>query len=124
MNRLPRNFLNRYNKYAGVIQLSDLKYLLYTTYTFCVLDLSAEVPESVEMVQNHPTRTTEGKHLVAETWFDNLKLSQAKYLTANDRGETQAAGSGQANLAINNRFKGILQMEYVAGEKKLRVIEH
>ena len=38
--RMPQNFLNRYNKFAGVIQLSDQKYLLYTSYTFCVLDLA------------------------------------------------------------------------------------
>ena len=40
-SRLPRNFLNRYNKFAGVLQITDQKYLLYTSYTFCVLDLAA-----------------------------------------------------------------------------------
>lgn len=40
LSRLPRNFLNRYNKFAGAIQISDQKFLLYTSYTFCTLDLS------------------------------------------------------------------------------------
>ena len=59
--RLPSNFLNRYNKFAGAQQLSDQKYLLYTNYTFCLLDLTALVPDSVGMVQNHPTKTPIGK---------------------------------------------------------------
>ena len=67
-SKLPRNFLSRYNKFTGAIQVSDQKYLLYTSYTFCVLDLTAAVPEIVEMVQNHPSRTPEGKQFVAQTW--------------------------------------------------------
>ena len=47
---MPKNFLSRYNKFAGVIQLNDDKYILYTSYTFCVLELSAMMPEAVEMV--------------------------------------------------------------------------
>ena len=61
LNSLPRNFLNRYNKFAGVIQLSDSKYLLYTSYTFCTLDLAQQVPAQVEMVQNHPSKSLVGK---------------------------------------------------------------
>ena len=72
---MPQNFLNRYNKFAGVIQLNEQKYLLYTSYTFCVLDLTQQVPEVVDMVPNHPTKTQEGQQLNAQTWHDNLKLS-------------------------------------------------
>lgn len=50
IDSLPRNFLSRYNKFAGVAQLTDSKYLLYTSYTFCVLDLTAQVPQAVETV--------------------------------------------------------------------------
>jgi len=79
--RLPRNFLSRYNKFAGAIQVSESKYLLYTNYTFCTLDLESSVPAQVELVQNHPTKALEGKQLQAKSWFDNLKLSQQKYLS-------------------------------------------
>ena len=54
--------------------------MLYTSYTFCVLDLERPLPQSVDMVANHPSKTTEGKQMAAQTWFDNLKLSQVKYL--------------------------------------------
>jgi len=94
-NQLPRNFLNRYNKFAGAIQITDQKYLLYTSYTFCVLDLEATVPEAVEMVQNHPARTPEGKQFAALTWQDNLKLSQAQYLTHQAASQNKAS-SGTA----------------------------
>ena len=89
--RLPKNFLSRYNKFAGAMQLSDTKYLLYTSYTFCTVDLQQPVPETAEMVQNHPTRTTEGKQFQAQSWFDNLKLSQSKYLTTGGASAEQTA---------------------------------
>ena len=127
LDRIPRNFLNRYNKFSACIQLSDNKYLMHTSYTFCVLNLDEPLPDQVEMVANHPTRTLEGKQLAAQTWFDSLKLSQAKYLTQSNQlpqaGATPQQSPSQ-NLAINNRFKGILLMDYSAEEKRLRVVEH
>jgi len=72
------------------------------------------VPEQIELVQNHPTRSAEGKQLQAHSWFDNLKMSQAKYLKNNQSTSNGlvASSSGdsaaQNNLAINNMFKGIL----------------
>lgn len=44
LTRMPKNFLSRYNKFAGAIQISEDKYLLYTSYTFCTLDLTQELP--------------------------------------------------------------------------------
>ena len=61
----PRNFLNRYNRFVGATQINENKFLIYTNYTYCVLDLLAEMPEEVEMVQNHPTRSVDGKQLHA-----------------------------------------------------------
>ncbi len=49
-DRLPKNFLNRYNKFAGAVKLSEQKFLIYTSYTFCTLDLTAAVPDQVELV--------------------------------------------------------------------------
>ncbi len=62
--------------------MSADKFILYTNYTYAVLDLSQDLPKSgeVTIVQDHPGRTLEEKSLVAKTWFDNLKLSQARYL--------------------------------------------
>ena len=44
---LPRNFLTRYNRFVGIEQITDSKYILYTHYTFSVLDLEAEIPQMV-----------------------------------------------------------------------------
>lgn len=82
IDRMPANFLNRYNRMVGCVSVSDSKFVLYTNYTYCVLDLNAPVPIEVEIVQNHPGKCIEGKQFNAQGWFDNLKLSQAKYLTA------------------------------------------
>ena len=70
------------------------------------------MPESVELVQNHPSRTLVGKQLQAKSWFDNLKLSQSKYLSSEHQQRSEdLAVQQESNLAINNRFKGILLMD-------------
>ena len=35
----PSNYLNRYNRIIGITQISDLKYILYTNYTYITVDL-------------------------------------------------------------------------------------
>ena len=82
LDRMPANFLNRYNRMVGCVAVSENKFVLYTNYTYCVLDLTLPVPTEVEIVQNHPGKCIEGKQFNAHGWHDNLKLSQAKYLTA------------------------------------------
>ncbi len=75
MNKFPTNFLNRYNRIVGLTQVSDTKYLVYTNYTYIVLDLTQTIPSEVDIIQNHPGKTMEDKNLGAKTWFDALKLS-------------------------------------------------
>ncbi len=79
--RMPENFTNRYNRITGIVQISQMKYILYTNYTYIVLDLNQDVPkDQVEIVQNHPGKSVEEKSITAQSWFDSLKLSQNKYL--------------------------------------------
>jgi hypothetical protein len=85
--------------------------VLYTNYTYCVLDLNAAVPTEVEIVQNHPGKSIEGKVFNAQGWFDNLKLSQAKYLSKS-LPEPVSADQGSKNLAISNKLKGVLLMDW------------
>lgn len=80
LNKMPKNFLDRYNRIVGLVPVSDSKFVIWTNYTYCLLDLNASVPSEVEIVQNHPGKSIEGKQFNAQGWFDNLKLSQAKYL--------------------------------------------
>ena len=35
----------------------------------------------MQILQDHPNKSIEAKHLEANSWFDMLKLSQQKYLT-------------------------------------------
>lgn len=81
MDKFPQNFLNRFNRFVGITAVSTTKYILYTNYTYIVLDLTQDVPSGeVSIIQNHPGKSVEEKSLSAKTWFDNLKISQAKYL--------------------------------------------
>lgn len=72
-DRIPQNFLSRYNRMIGIVQISSAKYILYTNYTYCILDLNEGVPEEVEIIQNHPGKSTSEKGLNAgsgtENWF-------------------------------------------------------
>ena len=74
-DRLPANFLNRYNRIVGITQITPGKYILYTHYTYIVLDLTQDVPHEVEISQNHPGKNVEERSIQAKSWFDNLKLS-------------------------------------------------
>lgn len=50
MNKFPSNFLNRYNRIVGITQVSFNLYLIYTNYTYIVLDLSKSIPSDVEII--------------------------------------------------------------------------
>lgn len=65
---------------VGIVQLSTHKYLLWTNYTYSVLDLQLDMPQEVQIHQDHPNKSSEAKHLEADGWFDMLKISQKKYL--------------------------------------------
>ena len=39
ISKFPKNFLSRYNRFIGATKVSDSKFLLYTNYTHCVLDM-------------------------------------------------------------------------------------
>lgn len=38
INKLPSNFLTRYNRIVGVLPVSKSRFLFYTNYTYFVLD--------------------------------------------------------------------------------------
>ena len=40
----PKNFLKRYNRMIGSTALSSSKFLFYTNYTYCILDLNLPLP--------------------------------------------------------------------------------
>lgn len=97
--------------------------MLYSNYTYSVLDLNADVPDVVEIVQNHPGKSIEGKAFNANGWADNLKLSQAKYLTHQPQSAEHSEPSAM-NLAISNKYKGILLMDFDKTTSQLTVVEN
>lgn len=122
----PPNFLNRFNRIVGLTCISPSKYLLYTHYTYILLDLLQDVPaDEVQIVQNHPGKSIGEKSLSARSWFDNLKLSQGKYLKKASEVIIEAKTTEESsvqNLTISNKLKGILSMSYQDG--KLTVVEN
>ena len=66
MDKFPANFLNRFNRLVGIVQVNPSKYILYTNYTYIVLYLDQDVPATeVAIVQNHPGKSVEEKSLTA-----------------------------------------------------------
>lgn len=57
------------------MQLSTHKYLLWTNYTYSVLDLQLDMPTEVQIHKDHPNQSIEAKHLEADSWFDMLKIA-------------------------------------------------
>lgn len=132
LDKFPQNFLNRFNRIVGITPINATKFILYTNYTYIILDLTQDVPsDEVNIIQNHPGKSVEEKSLAAKSWFDNLKLSQSKYISGNSSEEydlrvKSSSGNDEKvkNLTISNKIKGILYMEYDQTERKLRVIEN
>jgi len=124
----PANFLNRFNRIVGVTQLSPKKYLLWTHYTYVTLNLALDVPrKEVAIIQNHPGKSLEERSLAARSWFESLKLSQARYLREEERpSASEATPEEEAveNLTISNKLKGILSMQYDEASGKIIVVEN
>lgn len=50
MDKIPKNFLNRFNRIVGITQISSSKFILYTNYTYTVLDITQNVPSKEVMI--------------------------------------------------------------------------
>ena len=59
-DNLPKNWLSRYNRITGLKNLSDTKFLLFTNYSFSILDLDQPIPQESLILSNHPTKTAQG----------------------------------------------------------------
>lgn len=117
--RWPQNYLNRYNRIYGVVQLTDSQFILYTHFTIIRIDLEQEVPESSLILDDHP-------HEVGDSWGERIKELQSGYLAKalgnQVTDQTQQKPKFEGNFTISNRFKGILAMKKVGEE--LVVVEN
>lgn len=75
LQKIPKNFLRRYNRLVGITQLDLNKFVLWTNYTYSVLDLEVELPDEVQITHDHPNKTLQNRQLDAQSWFETLKLS-------------------------------------------------
>jgi starvation-inducible outer membrane lipoprotein len=41
---MPDNYSNRFNRINGIVKITEAKYILYTNYTYIVLDLTQDLP--------------------------------------------------------------------------------
>lgn len=41
---MPENYSNRFNRISGIVKINEAKYILYTNYTYIVLDLAQDLP--------------------------------------------------------------------------------
>lgn len=62
----PENYLTRFNRVYGCVELSANKFLLYTHYTTILVNLDKEVPAQAQILQDHPFEA-------GETWMDKVK---------------------------------------------------
>lgn len=115
LKSFPVNFLNNYNRIYGVVELSDTKLLLYTHFSYILVDLEAKIPEYSKLIKNHPSKTDTR----VMSWNENLAHHHKKYMdlvtnTAQGKSTDPAETPGDAitdNFKIDNKFKGILYME-------------
>ena len=132
LNRIPANFLSRYNRILGVTPLSADKFVLWTNYTFAVLDLQLDVPSGdLTILQDHPNTSSQMKQLEsASSWFDTLKVSQRKYLlsqpgaNADEQSKPSETTQSADNLKISNKLKGILALDFCPEKNSIKVVEN
>mmetsp|Transcript_4020 Transcript_4020/g.6030 ORF Transcript_4020/g.6030 Transcript_4020/m.6030 type:complete len:273 (-) Transcript_4020:224-1042(-) len=69
-DRIPKNFLRRYNRFTGALSLSKDKFLIYTNYTYFILDTGSDLPEDPNWEVTIETDANYGKTDGASNWFD------------------------------------------------------
>ena len=67
----------------------------------------------------------ENRQIEAQSWFDTIKIAQAKYLLNQPVQEKSNVESEKIdNLTISNKLKGILAFNYDKGTNTITVIEN
>lgn len=119
-----KEFRTRYNRIVGIVELtgtaseSGTKFLLYTHYTWFLLDISADLPDSETLELESKTMQVSKKPNRSDpldtsraAWFTHLKASQDKYLKTMLHGsnaliESRKAGHGTVSMADGESFMG------------------
>jgi len=133
---LPANYLDRFNRVYDIVQLNSHKYLLYTHYTFIVLDMELSVPHYSRCVTNKAYVYSKTEDDLKEAWakltsahqtklireFTNFKI-RSEIIKEDTNKIEENKGNEADNMAIYNKYSVILGMKYDNNEKRLFVIE-
>jgi hypothetical protein len=101
-NQIPKNYLNDVNRIIGILPFDRHKVLLYTHYSFTVVDLRKKPPKKCEILTKE--RFPEHKH----TWAGILSLHS---LHSENVRLGEQVDSDLDNFAINKRFGPVLAFQ-------------
>eukprot|EP01022_Parablepharisma_sp_SALTPOND_P024943 TRINITY_DN562_c0_g1_i6.p1 TRINITY_DN562_c0_g1~~TRINITY_DN562_c0_g1_i6.p1 ORF type:complete len:538 (-),score=34.43 TRINITY_DN562_c0_g1_i6:5528-7141(-) len=131
---LPANYLDRFNRIYDIVQINSHKFILYTHYTFIVLDTEAPVPKYSRCVTNKSYVFNKSEEDLKEAWAKLVSAHQGKVIKTalgeelverktRENEIEESKGSGNDNMAIYNKYSVILAMKYDENEKRLFVVE-
>jgi len=127
---LPINYLDRFNRIYDVVKINTHKFVLYTHYTFIVLDTEAKMPKYSRCVTSKAYAINSSEEDVKEVWAKLTNAHQAKFIRpmlgeANlykDEIE-EVKGANSDNMVIYNKYSVILAMRYDENAGRLFVVE-
>ena len=131
---LPVNYLDRFNRVYDVIMINPHKFILYTHYTFIVLDTEATLPKYAKSMTNKAYIFNTSEEDLKEAWAKLISAHQGKIIKSTlgeiERSKAPSAstdekakGNTSDNMSIYNKYSVILAMRYDENEKRLFVIE-
>lgn len=125
LKSFPVNYLSRYNRIYGCLEVNQNKLLLYTHYTYIKVDMEIGVPEFSKI----GSKDSEKKDTRVMNWTQTVTHFHQKYMEKisgsknNKTGKEEANPDKEENFKIENKFKGIMFMGKVPDGSML-VIEN
>lgn len=127
---LPINYLDRFNRVYDMVQINPHKYILYTHYTFIVLDTDQPMPKYARCTTSKAYAINGAAEDVREAWAKLVSAHQGRIIRpilgeANlqrDKVE-EMKGVSSENMAIYNKYSVILGMRYDENTGRLFVVE-
>jgi len=119
----PKAFTKRYNRIVGIVEAQEGKFIVYTHYTWFLLDLSINIPDEAIVDSGHAKHSFKKKDKALDanaTWFNCLRSSQHKYIKTmlhghqlhkfNDQMIEKSGEEGAGNLELHKNDEPILHM--------------
>lgn len=122
LKKLPLNYLSRFNRIYGCVQLGEHEVMLYSHYSMIYIDFSAEVPSSCKIDNT--------KHRVIcsnqsnEGWIAAIKDHQRECtsLCTVTKGPERKLSTINSNFSIIGAYSGIIGVQLI-GQSKIQIVE-